>query len=357
MEKKSKRNRIIVGVVIFCLLYILFAFRPMSTELHLVPDWTESINTLTYDVDPSLTSELIPFRLGQNIGYFTEDGKIYTRIPYAFKAAISESYYATFGADSEECDFFTPRGEKAGTIRKAGFPFFSGDRIYDFLPGGSSFVSCAQDGSVRWTYESYAPIIAFDSSDGGTVAGLADGTVVSFTEDGREDQKFAPGGSDIPVILGVGISEDGQTVACVSGQNQQRFVIATKSDSMHSKIIFHEYLPKDMNSQVLVEFNKSSTAVYYNYNGGLGIVDLKRLKSSHVKLDGQIVQIEESDFNGMLCVLSKKDGSYTVTLIEPSDHPAAQFSFTADCAFIQVKGNALYVGRDSKISRMTMQRK
>ena len=356
MEKKTKRNRVIVGVVIFCLLYILLAFRPLSTELHLVPDWTESIYTL-YGSNLSTDSELIPFRLGQNIGYFTEDGKIASQIPYAFKAAISDQYYATFGADSEEIDFFTARGEKVGTIHKAGFPFFDEDRIYSFLPGGSSFVSCAENGSIKWSYESYAPIIAFDSSKGGTVAGFADGTVVSFNDDGREDQNFAPGGSDFPVILGVGISEDGKTVACISGQNKQRFVIAQKSDSLHSKIIFHEYLPKDINNQVLVKFNKSASVVYYNYNGGLGIVDLKKLKSSHVDLDGQIIQIEESDTTGLLCVLSKKEGIYTVTIIEPSDHPAAQFSFKADCAFIQVRGDALYVGRNSSISRMTIERK
>ena len=356
MEKNTKRNRVIIGMVIFCLLYILLAFRPLSTELHLVPDWTVNINDLQRS-DSSDVSKLIPFRLGQSIGYFTEDGKIASHIPYAFKAAISNKYYATFGADCEEADFFTSDGSKAGTIRMAGFPFFDEDRIYTFLPGGASFASCAGDGSVVWSYESYAPIIAFDSSEGGTVVGFADGNVVSFNKEGKLDQKFAPGGSDFPVVLGVGISEDGETVACISGQNKQRFVIAQKTDSIHSKIIFHEYLPEDTNNQVLVKFNKTGNSVYYNYNGGLGIVDLKKLKSSHVELDGKIIQIEESESDGMLCILSKKNGTYTVTIVEPSDHPAAQFSFEADCAFIQVRGDALYVGRNTTISRMTIERK
>ena len=67
MEKNTKRNRVIIGMVIFCLLYILLAFRPLSTELHLVPDWTVNINDLQRS-DSSDVSKLIPFRLGQSIG-------------------------------------------------------------------------------------------------------------------------------------------------------------------------------------------------------------------------------------------------------------------------------------------------
>ena len=351
--EKAKTNVLVPVATIFCILYIFLALRPLGTELHFSPDWTIDISQIKEEKDKE---ELIPFRLGQNIGYFTPDGRVVSAISFPFKAAISEKWYALYGADNETTPFFSADGTKAGDLSMYGFPFFDDDRIYVFEPGGSSFVSCDIYGNKRWQYEYYAPITAFSSSEGGTVAGFADGTIASFGKDGTVSQQFAPGGSDFPVILGAAISKSGNMIACVSGQNKQRFVLAQK-DGEHSKIIFHEYLDKDQTKQVLIKFNKKDDMVYYDYYGSLGIVDVKKLKSSHIPLDGSITQIEESEVDSLIFILSKKGSMYTVTALEPFDHPAASFTFQASNAFIQVHGNALFVGRDSKISRLTLSRK
>ncbi len=354
MKKSNKTAKIVVAVIIFCLLYIVLAFRTLSTEFHLSPEWTVDISDV--ETVPA-TERTIPYRLGQNIGYFTEDGKVASRIPYPFKASISEFHYASYGADNMSTEFYNSDGTFAGTINERGFPFFDGPYVYTFLPGGNAFASCGPKGEVEWKFESYAPITAFATSGGGVVAGLADGNIVSFEHNGKQIQKFAPGGSEIPVILGADISEDGRTVACVSGQNRQRFVVAQKTSDGHSKIIFHEYLNEDFNSQVLVKFGDDGNTIYYNYRGGLGIVNLEKLSSKHVPIDGRIVQIEEATDPNLLVVLSEKDSKYTVTVVEPVDHPLAKFSYDAECSFIKTKGNKLFVGRDNKISCLRLSRK
>ncbi len=352
MEKK-KRNRIIIGISIFCVIYVIFALRPLGTELHLSPEWTVSIDRLKEKKDGDVP---IPFQLGQSIGYFTEDGRIITSLTYPFNSAISSTYYATYGADNIKTSFFRADGNEAGSISIPGFPFFDEDRIFVFLPGGSAVVQCDMDGKKRWEYESYAPITSFASSKGGTVIGFADGVIVSLTPDGSIDQRYSPGGSETDIILGTGISEDGSLIACISGQNQQRFVVSARNGE-HSKIIFHEYLPQDFNRQVMVKFNRKSDTVYYNYNGGLGILSLDRLKSSHIPLEGYVVQIEEAEMDGMVFILSRKDRRFTVTVLEPFAHPVATFQFDAESAFIQVRDNALFVGRDNKISKLSISKR
>lgn len=352
--KISKKIKIIlITIAIFCFLYIILALRPLSTELHLTPEWTENISHLSSAKEGDVP---IPFKLGQSMGYFTEDGRIISNIAYPFKAAISSSWYASYSANSSSTDFYKNSGEKAGVIDEYGFPFFDKDRIYVFLPGGNSFVQCDAEGKRLWLYESYAPITAFSSSSKGTVAGFADGTLVSFTKDGQVDQKFQPGGSKYPIIVGVGISEDGNLIACVSGQNQQRFVIAEKNGG-HSKIIFHEWLNEDSNSQELVKFNRSANTVWYGYKGGLGIVDLKKLNSYKIPLKGTVIQIEEAENSEFTYILSRENSKCTVTVLEPFNQVAASFSFTAESAFIQVNKDSLFIGRDNKISRLTVSRK
>lgn len=349
-KKTSKRKIIIVCTIVLSVLYIFLAQNYLGEELHFTPEWTEDISHVQ---QVSGDVELISYKLGQNIGYFTPDGKIASQITFPFKASISDSYYTTYYANSSSITLFSKTGEETAKLNAYGFPYFQDDRIFMMLPGGSSFAVFNKFGDKKWQYESYAPITAFSSSPKGTVAGYADGTLIAFNEKGTITQKFQPGGSSISVINGAAISKDGSTVACVSGQNPQRFVIA-KDDTGHSKIVFHEYLEKDFLQQCLVQFSRNDSLVFYNYNGGLGIADLEKLRSSHIKIPGTIVQIQESDTNNLIFVLSKDKKQYTVTVIEPFDHPSAHFSFTADSAFLQAKGNSVFVGRDNKISRLTV---
>ena len=352
-SKKAKQRTLILSIAAFCFLYIIFSLKPLGAELHLTPEWTVDMTRISSVEDEA---ERIPFRLGQNMGYFTPDGRVASCMTFPFKSAISEMWYASYGSSNHTTDFFNFRGEKAGTINENGFPFFDEERIFVFLPGGTSFVQCTTAGERSWIYESYAPITAFASSDGGTVAGFADGKLVSFDLEGKVNHDFLPGGSEVGVILGADISSDGNRVACVSGQRPQRFVVAEKSVS-HSKIIFYEKLEEDLTNQVKVKFSRDDNAVYYNYKGGLGIVDLVHSKSYHVPLKGTITQIEESSTAPFMYVLSRDKNKYTVTILEPFDHVAAQFSFEGHNAFIQVRGEALFVGRDNKISRLTVSRR
>jgi len=353
MRDKSKSRFLVPAAVLFCILYLFLALRPLGTELHFSPDWTTDIAQVK---EQKQNDERIPFRLGQNIGYFTPDGRTVSSITFPFKASISDDWYAVYGTDSSSSAFFHSDGTPAGIINQYGFPFFYGNKIYIFLPGGSSFMQCKETGEKLWQYEYYAPITSFASSAGGTVAGFADGSITSFANDGSITQQFAPGGSDYQVILGTGISKSGNLVACVCGQHKQRFVLSEK-DGNHSKILFHEFLDKEQTKQVLVKFNNNDDTVYYDYNGSLGIVDVKKLKSCRIPLEGSIIQIEESTVDSLVFILSRNNGSYTVTALEPFNHPAGSFSYSAQSSFIQVRGDALFVGRDNKISRLTISRK
>ncbi|MGN0728132.1 hypothetical protein [Treponema sp.] len=350
---KKKKNLLIPAASIFCLLYIILSVRPMSHEIHFTPEWTEDISHLQAS---SENSRLIPFRLAQNIGYFSSDGKITSVTTFPFKASISDKWYTLFSPSSTEAEFFFADGTKAGTIKQAGFPFFQQDRIYVMQPGGTSFLKCSEQGNMEWGYDHYSPITAFSSSKGGTVAGYADGTVISFLPDGKVDQKFSPGGSKNGVILGAAISEDGGKLACVSGQDQQRFIVAEKNEG-HSKIIFHEYLEKSVVHQTLVKFSPDSDFVYFNGNDFLGIVNLKKAASRKIPVKGKISQIEFSDNKELVFILSKNEKKYTVTVLESFVYPMASFSFEGESAFIQTEGNSLFVGRNTKISKISISRK
>lgn len=348
MKTKKSKSFYILIAVIFSLIYIIFAIKPLNKEYQFVPEWKiDVVNPTIKEADDG--QEKIFYKLGQSLGYFTDDGKITNFVSFPFKGSISENYYTTYTASNSSCKFFDPDGKEQGTIKVTGFPLIDQDRIFVFQPGGSSFSMCDEKGNKKWEYSGTIPITAFDSSKSAVSAGFADGTICVLDLNGHITQHFIPGGSDYPVILGTGISSDGEMIGVVCGQNKQRFVLAQKNGSQ-SKIIFHEFLKTDTPHQKLVKFSNDDTAVIYAAGNQLGIINTKTKKSSHISIKGQAIKIEEC--GNTFFILTKKQKNYTVYAVEKFATLVGSFSFTADNAFIQAHNDSLYVGKDYTISKI-----
>lgn len=354
---KKKLNPVVSICVIFSLVYIFFAVKPLSKEIHFLTKWTIDANKVSPKLSDSKKSEAdekIPFKLGQTAGYFTKDAKILSVFTFPYKAAISQNEYCTYGTSDSRISVYSNEGKKISEISANGFPYFQEDRKFLMLPGGNSFAFLSQDSKILWTYENYVPITAFDSSENAIVTGYADGCILLFNNDGTVEQEFIPGGSEYPVILGVAVSKDAQMVASVSGQKQQRFVLAQK-EGKSLKIAFHEYLEAETNSQCLVKFSKDSGHVYFAHKNCLGVVDTKKLTSKHIKIRGNILSINEAKDSRTVFVLSKEKNKYYVSVLQKSDIYAGNFNFTAESAFITVKENSLFVGKNSSISKIDIE--
>lgn len=366
---KNKKNVSILTLIISIafLAYIIFCYKPLKTELQLTPEWTvelesilktnsekpdEAVSTIKSAV-PDLN--VLPFKLGQNAGYFTHDGKIALLTNYEYKATISKNYFSTFTQNSNEVQIYNNKGEPIAKFFEGGFPYVTDDYLFLLLPGGSGFEIKEKNGLTLLRSEHPAPITALQSHDLLTVAGYADGILRVFDSSLSEIFTLQPGGSDIEAILGANISSRGNFIACVSGQNKQRFVLY-KTEDNHAKVIFHKTLNNSIVYQTLIKFSKDESTVYYNDSTGLGIVDCNKFTDKHIKIKGRILDIQESPVSNSLFVLSKErhnnTNTYTLSIIEQKSHKTGEFSFTAESAFIMTDENALFIGKDNKISKL-----
>lgn len=351
MKKKINPVPFILIALLFTLLYIIFAAKPLQKDYQFTPVW--KINTSTPAVkDEDSTSKKYYFHLGQNAGYFTKDGKITYRKTFPAKISISDSYFAIYNTDATDIEFFTNEGEKAGVIKGAGYPFFVDDMIFRFLPGGASLAKCDESGETVWLYEGVIPITAFSTKKNFCAIGFADGSIkVINNETGEIESNFSPGGSDYSVILGLDISDDGQYIASILGHDRQRFIISHK-ESNQQKIIFHTYLENETYSRTLVHFCRDSSRVLYCCKDSIGIYDIKTDVNTFVKMESKIISIEESD--DFVFLLGKQKNEFTVFLIDRTNTLEGTFSFESESAFINCDENNLFVGSDSSISRIAV---
>ena len=352
MKAKKHIGLALFLIIIISIIYIILAAKPLNKEYSFTPVWKISTANPVLKEPSSKTQSY--FKLGQTLGYFDDDGNISLFKTFPSKVAISSKYFATYNSEAKNTPFYNADGSQAGVIEASGFPYFSDDLIYVFLPGGCSFSKCSDTGSILWTFEGTFPITAFSAKKDYTAVGLSNGTIkILNNETGATEIDFAPGGSDYPVILGLDISEDGQYIASISGHNHQRFVLSHREENQQ-KIIHHRFFDEDSPYRTIVHFSRDGKRIFYNYYNGLGIYDLDKKTERTLELKDKLISIEETD--DLTILMGKEKNNYTVSIIDNTDTLEGAFSFTADSAFIHASDNNIYLGKDNSISKISVSR-
>lgn len=349
MKTKKRISIYLLISIIFIILYFIFAARPLSSEYNFIPEW--KINTLNPKITKTdASTQKMSFLLGQTSGYFTENGEITLFNTFPSKISISDKYYSLYTSDAKNLSFYTNNGEKKGILNISGFPYFDDDNIFVFLPGGNSFSKCNENGEAEWTIERTVPITAFDSNSSYCAVGYADGNIkVLQNKTGTCILDYFPGASDIPVIYGLSISNDGKYTASISGQNKTRFVVAENVNNQ-PKIIFHSFFDEKNTTRTIVHFSKDANTVYYNYSDILGIYDIQSNNETKIKIDKKIISVEESEL--FTFFLGRNTNEFTVYCLEHTNSLQGKFTFKAQNAFIKTNKENLYIGKDNTISKI-----
>lgn len=354
MNFKGNLKRIIIGSVAFLIIYMFVAAVPMGDDIYFAPDWTRDISSpveIAADQFPKESVEA--FALANRFGYFTADGKILSSSTTDSRVSISPVAWTTYPENASNTEIRNPDGSARCAIAESGFVHLDEGRAYLFLPGGAGVSMYSESGTRLWVREHTAPITAFNSSPKGTVIGYSDGLLTYVKPDGNALFSFYPGGSDYEVILGAAISEDGSLVACVSGIDAQRVVLIRVSGVQH-KVVFHEYLKGNLRRQAFVDFEETGAYAFFEYEGGLGIIDCAKNKARFIPFDGQILKVGEKPGSSLFVALVKSGAKYTLAAIDPPGTLVASSDFAAKDAFLVQRGDAVYLGADERISKITI---
>ncbi len=348
MKKKNKRFPIAGFLIIFALAYMLFAAKQPKNAIQLVPEWTIDIT------QQSLTSSGLntkPFKLGNRMGYYTSSGLLSFVQSIEQKGVISSDYMAVFSPDVQEVEVLGPDGLKKSLISDVGFPYFDDERIFLFAPTGNSFSMYNENGDVVWSYENYAPITSFYSNSKGVIVGYADGNITAFSLEGDIVQDYYPGGSEYEIIFASTMSESGRYTACLSGVDAQRIVVSDIEGNTN-KVVFHKYVENPVFEQSLIQFSSNDQYVFVNENNVLTVVDVKKGTAKTISLIGKIITIKEINNGEYFFVLSKGREENTVTIFNNNMYQVGEFDFAGQNAFLDSDVDSIYIGFDTKISKI-----
>ena len=351
---KIKKNKIltIIIVIIFILAYILFATKSTRNNIQLEPIWTMNVMNAEFE---KTGDSVLPFKLGKNMGYFTENGKlcVFNTLKDNEMATITDDVYAIYDNNSTETEFHFFKQNESAVIKRAGFPFFENDRLFMMHPNGSGFSSYYKDGREKWDFEYYCPITSFQSTKNLVTIGFADGIIMILGPNGNKRHVIQPAGSEYEVIFGTAISNSENYVACISGLNKQRLVLIDIAEST-SKIIYHEYVEAETIEQSLVQFSEDEKYVFFNEKDCLVAVNIEETTSTKIPIMGKVMQIKESHDGQFYFVLSKNSGRSTVHILNKNMYNVGSFDFDDENAFIETDDANLYVGNGQEISKIAI---
>ena len=246
MKTKKHVGLAIFLLIFFSIIYIILAAKPLNKEYSFTPVW--KISTANPVLSNTSSKPQAYFHLGQTLGYFDSEGIISLYQTFPSKVSISNSYYATYNSEAKNTEFFNADGSKAGVIEASGFPYFSDNLVYVFLPGGCSFSKCSETGKILWTFEGTFPITAFVAKQNYTAVGLSNGSIkVLNNETGATEIDFG----QIPIGV-----EQTQTIT-ISNIGQNPLVIEKTSTSCGCTIVENskEPIAPNQKTEVTIKYN------------------------------------------------------------------------------------------------------
>ena len=359
MEETGKRRLTVAGTVAAGLAYFLVCAFPLQKELLLVPTWTRSIAQAPSapkagTARGSGSAAPIPFRLGGRFGYFSADGTILFAGTAAYGVAISPEAFASYDRLSEGFTIQSPDGSALARVSAPGYPFFAAGRRFVIAPDQAAVSELAQSGAALWTYQFGSIVTAFDASPSIAVFGLMDGRIVGLGATGTVLLDFSPGGSHIAGVYGVAVSPDGLLAAAITGLDKQRLVIMEKRSSAY-RVAYHRYLTSDYRRPVAMSFTADGSRLAYESPSGVGVYNRSTRSESLISAPAAS-RLGFTARGGELMVLLSGSGEDKRLLYAAlPDRRLVDLRIKAQLAFVETRGDSLFLGLDQDIVRMDLQ--
>jgi hypothetical protein len=324
-------------------------------------NWITSLET-SYAEKIADDGRLIPFELGQYVGYVTDDGRFSVHRQKKAYISMSDSIWAEYGAqdasitvkDGFDTDVFTIKNGR-------GYPFFLDSKSFIIHSEQNSVSKVAGEGpdagKIVWTYDFASPLTCVDAAAGYLLAGTLDGTIELINSTGRRVYFSEPSGSRVSAVFGCALSKDGKKIALVSGLDKQRFVLIEQAGATW-RITFHEFLEEGLRRNVFVYFVDDDSKVVFERENGLGLYDIKKHISYKIPLDGVVTAIENSGTDGLLFLITSRNGADKKLVgIKFPDAVILEALYDSPDSFLTRRGSRLFIGGKTTLASFTIAKK
>jgi len=349
-DDKGRNVTVSVLVVVVVILSYFFIFaEPLSPELSTVPRWKVELTVGAGSGGGASIDGAIAYAAGDRYGYFFPDGSVAFIAETAGGAPVSDASYVASPADGTVRSLKNPAGAEIGVISAAA-PFFSAGRLFSAEDDGTGLAAFDERGRKLWSYSFPCQLGAFSAGGSLVVGGTVDGWLEGVNTDGSRAFSFAPGGSRLPGVLGIGVSRSGEWVAAVTGIDKQRLVVLGRGGADY-RVASHRFLETDYREPVKVIVMDDDRHVLYRRPDGIGVwsVDGDVDEVLPVKADDFDVALDTS--RGIAYLVARRGRKAEIVAFRLPATLIGRIALPDSSDFVRFSGSSAFIGGRTWLAR------
>jgi hypothetical protein len=337
-----------LGTVVVILVYFFVFAEPLSAELSVVPRWR--VHLSVGDANPVADGTgLLAFAAGDRYGYFSPDGDVAFMAESQGGTTISDTSYVSPPSGTTSAVLRNPLSEEITTLTAVS-PFYASGRLFSAEGDGTAVASYDEYGRKAWSYSFPCHLGAFSAGDKLVVGGTVDGWLEGVDAEGRNVFSFAPGGSRLPVVLGVGASRSGAWVAAVTGIDKQRLVVLGRGGNDY-RVASHRYLESDFREPVRVVVMEDDRHVLYRRDDGIGVWAVDGSVDEVLPVRADTFDVSLDDSRGIAYLLARRGRKSEIVAFRLPATLLGRIALPDSSEFVRFSGSSAYIGGRTWLAR------
>ncbi len=353
-KRNSPFKLILAALSVIVAYFLLFPY-PMGRETVPAQGWA-----LETGGQPADAAELreegtaAPFRLGNEFGYVSGDGRLLYRANPLFQVALTDAGFINFARMGSTWFFQNTRGERVFSFSGSGYPLLGpgARRIFTVSADLTGMREYDANGEPLWSRDFPSLITCLSVRPDHLLVGLLDGSLELVGGKGEKLADCAPGGSRIPVILGCAVSEDGRRFAAVSGVDGQLLVVWEKKGPDYREAA-RIPLDSDFRREARMEFSPDGSYLIVEGPSSANLYDSSSRRMSSVPLSGSL---EGFAFlrDGACAFIAGAGSARELVICRPFSPPLLRETFRAGAVSLGAVEGAALLGADGVLLRIDL---
>ena len=206
-----------------------------------------------------------------------------------------------------------------------------------------------------WSYRFPVQLSAFASAPGLAVGGTVDGWIEGIDANGATAFTFSPGGSRLPVILGLAVSPTAEWVAAVAGLDRQRLLVLGRGGTDY-RVASHRYLDSDYRSPVPLAFLGDEGYVLYMRPDGIGVWSLDGSVDGLLPVKAYDFQAAVDRDGGVAYLVARTGGDSELVAFRPPSRILGRIRLPADLQYLYLQRSSVYFCAADRLARIDFRR-
>jgi hypothetical protein len=348
--RKQPRGRSFwIFLPILLLLYLLLFPHPGGRETLVRPIWAA-------ELAPGISSPengelpIWAFRAGDSFGYADLQGNLHYLGRSLHNLSLSDLGFINYGKVPDHVVFMNPRGQFQFSIKSYGYPLLesSGAVLYSINTDRSGVKRIDSEGEILWSRSFPTLLTAIALVAEQCLIGLMDGRAMLIDAEGDVIYQYSSQGSRIPVLLGTAVSRDQNRIALISGIDPQTLVVVQRRGEQFVQD-FQQDLDSDFRREVQMHFSPDSRFLFYEVEGGVSVLDMRKTSSRRVVANGVLESIDSSE--EFTAAAFRLEGGSQLVVFRPLDSLLLSRQLSAESVYVRVMGSALILGIQGMLLR------